>query len=84
MSIRSGPVPGAVVDPDTGDLVYVPLRRRWRVYSLNPGIVFRSDWTSLDRIQLIYSRRFYSTAADPNSAQPLDHHMFALGGYVTF
>ena len=57
---------------------------RYSVYSLNPGIAFHSDWWSADRIQLIYSRRFYSSAADPNSAQPLDHHMIALGGYITF
>ena len=43
----------------------------WSVYSLNPGIAFHSDWLSTDRIQLIYGRRFYSHAADPNSAQPL-------------
>jgi len=63
---------------------WLPLRQRWSVYSLNPGIAYHTDWTSLDRIQLIYSRRFYSAAADPNSAQPFDHHMIALGGYVTF
>jgi hypothetical protein len=57
---------------------------RYSVYSLNPGIMFHSDWWSTDRIQLIYSRRFYSAAADPNSAQPLDHHMIALGGTITF
>jgi len=54
------------------------------VYSLNPGIALRTDWNSMDRIQLIYGRRFYSAAADPNTAQPLDRHMIALGGYVTF
>jgi hypothetical protein len=57
---------------------------RYSVYSLNPGIAFHSDWWSADRIELIYGRRFYSSAADPNSAQPLDHHMIALGGYFTF
>jgi hypothetical protein len=57
---------------------------RYAVFSLNPGIAFHSDWWSTDRIQLIYSRRYYSTAADPNSAQPLDHHMIALGGYISF
>jgi hypothetical protein len=56
----------------------------WSVYSLNPGISFRTDWLSTDRIQLIYGRRFYSTAADPNSTQPFDRHMIALGGYITF
>ena len=57
---------------------------RYSVYSVNPGIAFHSDWWSTDRIELYYSRRFYSIAADPNSAQPLDHHMVALGGYITF
>jgi hypothetical protein len=57
---------------------------QWSVYSINPGIAFHSDWLSTDRIQLIYGRRFYSHAADPNSAQPLDRNMIALGGYITF
>ena len=57
---------------------------RYQVYSLNPGISFRTDWLSTDRIQLIYGRRFYSHAADPNSAQPYDRNMIALGGYITF
>jgi len=56
----------------------------FNVYSLNPGIAFHTDWYSLDRIQLIYGRRFYSHAADPNSALPLDRDMIALGGYITF
>jgi hypothetical protein len=57
---------------------------RWAVFSLNPGIAFHSDWTSTDRIQLIYSRRFYSSAVDNNIAQPLDRDVFILGGYFTF
>lgn len=64
--------------------IYIPLRQRWDIYSLNPGIAFHTDWSSLDRIQLIYSRRWYSAAADSNTALPLDQHMLALGGYVTF
>jgi hypothetical protein len=56
----------------------------WSVYSLNPGIAFHTGWLSTDRIQLIYGRRWYSHAADPNSAQPLDRNMLALGGYITF
>lgn len=56
----------------------------WSVYSVNPGIKLRTDWNSMDAIQLIYSRRWYSHAADPNSALPFDRHMIALGGYITF
>jgi hypothetical protein len=62
----------------------VPYPRRWSAYSINPGIAFHANWTSLDRIELIYGRRFYSGAADYNSARPLDHHMITLGGYITF
>ena len=75
--------PGATVDP-TPVIDYVRLDQRWQIYSVNPGISFRTNWNSIDRIQLFYSRRFYSGAVDSNSAQPLDHHMIALGGYVTF
>ena len=57
---------------------------RYQIYSLNPGIALRTDWLSTDRIQLIYGRRFYSYAADPNSALPYDRNMLALGGYITF
>jgi len=57
---------------------------RWSVYSANPGIAYHSNWLTTDRIQIIYSRRYYSTAADPNTAQPLDRDMIAFGGYVTF
>jgi hypothetical protein len=56
----------------------------WAVYSINPGIALRTDWLSTDRIQLIYGRRFYSQVADPNSSQPFDRHMIALGGHITF
>jgi hypothetical protein len=59
-------------------------RATWSVYSINPGISFHTDWNSTDRIQLIYGRRFYSFAADPNVGQPLDRNMIALGGYITF
>jgi hypothetical protein len=57
---------------------------RWSVYSISPGIAFRSDWQSTDRIELIYSRRFYSDTADNNPAQPLDRHVVALGAYIDF
>lgn len=73
-----------VIDGDGSLPHLVPLSRRFDVYSINPGIAFRSNWTSLDRIEIIYSRRFYSGAADFNSAKPLDHHSVVIGGYVTF
>jgi hypothetical protein len=62
----------------------VPLYQRWNVFSVNPGIAYHANWLSLDRIELYYGRRFYSSAVDNNSAKPLDRHMIALGGYVTF
>jgi hypothetical protein len=57
---------------------------RYEVFSLNPGIRFHSDWLSADSLQIIYSRRFYSQAADTNSAAPLDRDLLMFGGYYTF
>lgn len=57
---------------------------RYEVYSVSPGLVFRTDWQSTDRIELIYSRRFYSDVVDNNPTQPLDHHVVALGAVLDF
>jgi hypothetical protein len=57
---------------------------RYQVYSIAPAIAFRTDWLSADRIELIYTRRFYSSAVDNNSARPYDPHVIALGGYISF
>ncbi len=72
-----------VPNPD-GDTSVCALYQRWNIFSLNPGIAYHAKWLSMDRIELYYGRRFYSRAVDNNSAQPLDHNMIALGGYVTF
>jgi hypothetical protein len=57
---------------------------RYRVYSISPGLAFRTNWQSTDRIELIYSRRFYSSAVDDNPARPLDRNVVALGAYINF
>jgi hypothetical protein len=57
---------------------------RYRVYSISPGIAFRTDWQSTDRIELIYTRRFYNSDVDRNPARPLDPHVLALGAYINF
>jgi hypothetical protein len=63
---------------------YAESAGRWAVYSVNPGIAFHTDWLSTDRIQFLYSRRFYSSVVDNNIAAPLDRDVFTLGGYFTF
>lgn len=62
----------------------IEVDQRWSALNINPGIAYRTNWSSADRIELYYGRRFYSAAVDNNPAKPLDHHMIALGGYVTF
>lgn len=76
--------PCYVLAPPSGATLYLRTTGRWAVYSLNPGIAFHTDWLSTDRIQFIYSRRFYSSLVDNNLAQPLDRDVFTLGGYFTF
>ncbi|HTA93151.1 MAG TPA: hypothetical protein VK745_26415 [Polyangiaceae bacterium] len=57
---------------------------QWRVMSVSPGIAFRSDWQSLDHIELIYSRLFYSGAVDNNPAAPLDRSVLTLAAGMDF
>jgi len=57
---------------------------RYRVYSISPAIAFRTNWQSTDRIELIYTRRFYSDAVNNNSARPYDPDIIALGAYISF
>jgi hypothetical protein len=57
---------------------------QWRVVSISPGIAFRSDWQSLDHIELIYSRLFYSGAVDNNPAAPLDRSVLTLAAGMDF
>jgi hypothetical protein len=70
--------------PNTSNVVIVTPATRWEVFSLNPGIRFHTDWSSTDSIQIIYGRRFYSSAVDNNPAEPLDRDVLTLGGYVQF
>lgn len=57
---------------------------RWGAYNVAPGLSVRSDWQSTDRIELWYSRHFYSDAVDNNSVQPLDQDVVALGVFLGF
>lgn len=57
---------------------------RWGAYNVSPGVAFRSDWQSPDRIELWYSRHFYSAVVDNNPAQPLDLHALAVGVFLGF
>jgi hypothetical protein len=56
----------------------------WHASSVSPGLSFRRDWTSSDRIELWYSRHVYNSRADENTARPLDQHIVALGGTFEF
>lgn len=56
----------------------------WYASSVSPGLSFRRDWTSSDRIEIWYSRLFYNSRADENTARPLDRHIIAMGATFEF
>jgi hypothetical protein len=56
----------------------------WHAYSISPGVSFRRDWSSSDRIELWYSRHFYNSVSDNNPARPLDQNAVALGATFEF
>lgn len=57
---------------------------RYHVYSINPGLAFRSDWQASERLELTYSRRFYNDISDPNPADRFDRHAIILGASLEF
>lgn len=59
-------------------------RGRWAAYNASLGLALHSDWQSQDRMELIYSRYFYSGFTDNNPAQPLDREVFTLGASMVF
>ena len=59
-------------------------RGRWSAYNLSLGLALHSDWQSRDRIELAYSRYFYSHLADNNPSSPLDQEVFTLGASLAF
>ena len=67
-----------------GSPIYEANRERWTAYNVTPGLAFHSDWQSQDRIELAYSRYFYSRVADNNAARPLDRNVVTLGARLTF
>jgi hypothetical protein len=68
----------------TGVAEYRHSRGRWSAFNVTPALAFHSDWLSPDRIELGYSRYFYSGLADNNSARPLDRDVVTLGARLTF
>jgi hypothetical protein len=68
----------------TGAAEYRHSRGRWSAFSVTPGLAFHTDWLSTDRVELGYSRYFYSDLADNNSARPLDRDVVTLGAVITF
>jgi hypothetical protein len=57
---------------------------RWMAFNASLGLALHSDWQSRDRMELFYSRYFYSDFTDNNPAQPLDREVFTLGASLAF
>jgi hypothetical protein len=71
-------------DSVTYDTRAKPQRDRWSAFNASLGLALHSDWQSRDRIELAYSRYFYSDLADNNPAQPLDREVLTLGASLAF
>jgi len=56
----------------------------WYASSVSPSLSFRQHWSSSDRIELWFSRHFYNSQADSNTARPLDKYIVAVGGTLEF
>jgi hypothetical protein len=60
------------------------VKGRFTTYSASLGFALHTDWQSRDRVELFYSRYFYSDLADHNPQLPLDKEAFTLGASLAF
>jgi hypothetical protein len=72
------------IDASIPGVVDTYTRGRWSAYNVSLGLALHSDWQSRDRIELAYSRYFYSHLADNNPQSPLDQEVFTLGASLAF
>jgi hypothetical protein len=56
----------------------------YRTVTVTPGLIFRSDWQAPERIEIAYSRLFYSDFVDANPMMPLDQDVLTVGASVSF
>jgi hypothetical protein len=75
---------GESADTTIVDVEGDPQKGRWTAFNATLGLALHSDWQSPDRIELAYSRYFYSDFADNNPQQPLDREVFTLGASLAF
>lgn len=75
---------GESADATVVDVAGNPEHGRWSAFSATLGLALHSDWQSRDRIELAYSRYFYSDFTDNNPEQPLDREVFTLGASMAF
>ncbi|HWA71302.1 MAG TPA: hypothetical protein VG937_03155 [Polyangiaceae bacterium] len=59
-------------------------RGRFATYSITPGLSFRTDWQAPERIEIAYTRFFYSDFTDANPAYPYDKDVVTVGAQVSF
>ena len=71
-------------DATVTDITGNPKRGRYAAYTATLGLAFHSDWQSRDRMEIAYSRYFYSDFTDNNPAQPLDREVFTFGASIVF
>ena len=61
-----------------------PVPGQYTAYSGSLGFAMHTDWQSRDRVELFYTRYFYSDFTDNNPQQPLDKEAFTLGASLAF
>ena len=71
-------------DSTVTDVTANPRRGRWTAYNASFGLALHSDWQSRDKMELLYTRYFYSDFTDNNPVQPLDKEVLTFGASIVF
>lgn len=57
---------------------------RYSTFNVTPGLLFRTDWLAPERIEIAYSRFFYSDFLDSNPVLPFDRDVLTVGATLSF
>ncbi|MFZ5894041.1 MAG: hypothetical protein ACOY0T_23460 [Myxococcota bacterium] len=57
---------------------------RYSSFNVTPGLLFRTDWLAPERIEIAYSRFFYSDFLDANPVLPFDRDVLSVGATLSF
>ncbi|MGC4091417.1 MAG: hypothetical protein QM756_26765 [Polyangiaceae bacterium] len=78
------PTNDATTNPNGVQTIGDSFSGRYSTFNVTPGLVFRTDWQAPERLEIAYSRFFYSDYLDSNPYLPFDRDVLTVGATLSF